>query len=118
MSESQFQSVRSFVRLSANQSHRRASGLSLVHLSSSAACQCTAGTLAPEPVPPLSLLHLTILPALQRSSKFRSGSPAGCSRTLLLPSNGHREIDAGVLDRQSHEDVEYSESNDDGGVEV
>ena len=54
------------VRPSVRQSHRRVRYLSLVCLSSSAACLRIAGTLAPEPVSPLSLSHLAILSALHR----------------------------------------------------
>ena len=60
------QSVRQFVR----PSRRRARCLLFAHLLSSAACLCTTGTLAPEPVPPLSL-HPATLPALQRNAELQ-----------------------------------------------
>ena len=52
------------VSLPVRPSRRRARCLLFACLSSSAACLRTVGALAPESVPPLSLLHLAILPAL------------------------------------------------------
>ena len=62
-------------------SRRRARYLLFARLSSSAACLRTAGTLAPEPVPPLSFLHPATLPALQRVLKFEGSAKSIWTRT-------------------------------------
>ena len=92
MSESLLQFVRQSVclsvRSSVRPSRRRARCLLFARLSSSAACLHTAGTLAPEPVPPLSLLHRT---------EEHTGAPGLLSHLCKLPAHDPSHLRSSAL---------------------